>query len=152
MRQTCPGRRYGTQSHRIGCCAAVLALTIGLMGCTMTPTRSPISDKRPPISGLVVHNDWPYPIHDVKVTVVETGAQVGCDLILAGTFCARDFPEQRYEAKAVQVAWRHRGQKLVAPPYVMPLPGLLSDGQAVQVLVIIGGTTGFDVETKARDL
>lgn len=116
--------------------AAVLAA-----GCAPEPVET--LPAGPSISGLVIENGTADALTEVRLQVLSSGAFVACGYIPPHGTCSTTFPLRRYRAADVRLLWTRAGQPLESRPFVVPLPDPLPADTPLEVVIGIGGASGF---------
>ena len=114
---------------------SVVVVLTGLLfnGCGGLPVGAAPID----IAGLVIYNNTPDPLYDIKLKVEKTGTVVTCNLIPSGRNFSTEFPLKRYQGNSVNVSWQQNGINRSTGDIYADVPDDLSPNVPVAVAVII---------------
>jgi len=104
-------------------CAALLAATLSACASPGTPkSASGHPAATLSIRGIEIHNELPYAVMDVMVTVPATGAFAGCSNIMARTACSTSFRSVAYRGNPMVVSWKEQGEPRKTEEFVVKEP------------------------------
>ena len=89
------------------------------------------------IGGVIIRNELPFSVTDVQLLVPASGNFVGCGNILARSQCSTTFPERNYQANAVVITWKERGQSHSTGEFVIKIPEKFDLNRSARLEVII---------------
>lgn len=71
---------------------------------------------------IVLRNNLPRAVTDVKIKVEKTQAIFICGYILPGTACSTKFPKRKYLGNQVRVTWTYNNNKQISEKFVLKIP------------------------------
>ena len=71
---------------------------------------------------IVLRNNLPRAVTDVKVKVEKTQAIFSCGYILPGTTCSTKFPKRKYLGNQIHVTWSYDDYKQTPGKFVLKMP------------------------------
>lgn len=124
--------------------AILAAATLAACAQPTETVPSAVEPSGPVIGSLVIYNNTSDTLTDVRLRVIKTREFVTCSFIISGGKCVTTFPLRRYQGTPVQVLWERSTQPQATRPFVVPLPDPLPPDAPLEVVVAIGGATGFN--------
>lgn len=114
---------------------SIVIILAGLLfnGCGGLPVGAAPID----IAGLVIYNNTPDPLYDIKLKVEKTGTVVTCNFIPSGRNFSTEFPLKRYQGNSVNVSWQQDGLNRSTDDIYADIPEDLGPKRPVFVAVII---------------
>ena len=120
----------------------VIAFSL-LAGCSNTPKYKGFI-----VDGVSFINQTNMPVHDVAVTVKQTGGVVSCGFIPVGGDCVVGFPVRQYHGQAVKVSWQQAGENWDTGEFIL-LPGKIENpSQPVTVRVVLNPMGDYAVHVR----
>lgn len=71
---------------------------------------------------IVLRNNLPRAVTDVKIKVEKTQAVFSCGYILSGTACSTKFPKRKYLGNEIHVTWTYNNYKQTPEKFVLKVP------------------------------
>ncbi|MFW2372029.1 MAG: hypothetical protein ACN4GM_02840 [Gammaproteobacteria bacterium] len=108
-------------------------LIMGLIACSVQINPSTFEIQR-----LIVVNETPRALEDVKIYVGKTREFVTCGYILPNSECSIGFPLRKYQANRFDVSWLENGQATSVKDILVSEAENLMAGQAVNAVITFG--------------
>ncbi|MDX1335600.1 MAG: hypothetical protein R3312_07430 [Gammaproteobacteria bacterium] len=98
------------------------------------------------VDGVSFVNQTNMALHDVTVSVKETGGVVSCGFIPVAGDCAVGFPVRQYHGQAVNVSWKQGGQYWETGEFIVLPDKLENPSRPANVRVLLNPQGDFSVQ------